>query len=63
VKDFLSDPKRQDITEELKIYDTWIVFQRQKKPNSSKSVSQDAQRFLKIVSDPDKEKEIPLLWK
>ena len=62
VKDFLSDPKRQDITEELKIYDTWIVFQRQK-PNSSKSVSQDAQRFLKIVSDPDTEKEIPLLWK
>jgi len=62
LKDLLSDPRKQDIPEKLKIYDTWIIFQRQK-PDSSKDVSQDVQRFLKLLSDPMNENRIPRLWK
>ena len=62
LKHLLIDPKRQDIPEKLKIYDTWIIFQRQK-PDSSKDVSQDVQRFLTILSDPKNETHISRLWK
>jgi len=62
LKDLLRDPRSKDIPEKLKMYDTWIIFQRQK-PDSSKDVSQDVQRFLKILSDPMNETHISRLWK
>jgi hypothetical protein len=49
------------ITKNLEIYDTWIIFQR-KKQDASKIVSQDAQRFLKLLRDPRADQDIPKFW-
>jgi len=38
----------RDTTKDLKIFDTWILFQREK-PDASRIVSQDAQRFLRTL--------------
>ena len=61
VRFLLSDPKRNDGKEDLQIFDTWIIFQRQK-PDASKIISKDAQRFLDKLLDPNQTVEIPPLW-
>jgi len=45
---------------ELKIYDTWILFER-KRPEASRIVALDAKRFLDKLRDPSVQ--IPPLWK
>jgi hypothetical protein len=51
----------KSITKNLEIYDTWIIFQREKQ-DASKIVSQDAQRFLKMLRDPRVDQDIPKFW-
>ena len=45
----------------LEIFDTWILFKRQK-PEVSKFVSRDAQNFLEIFQQSNIDRMIPELW-
>jgi hypothetical protein len=45
----------------LEIVDSWIIFQR-KKPDASRIVARDAQRFLEQLQNKNSSENIPHLW-
>jgi len=51
----------ESATKNLEIYDTWIIFQREKQ-DASKIVSQDVQRFLRTLRDLPGEQDTPKFW-